>query len=46
MSLVVTALIIVALIFAGIELFRSKAGSLEAWAIFLIALVLVIGRLA
>ena len=46
MSLILTALLIVALILAGIELVRSRASSLLAWAVFIIAAVLVIGRLS
>lgn len=46
MAMVVTALFLVALILAGIELFRSKFGSLEAWAVFVLAVGLVVGRLS
>lgn len=45
MGLVVLALIVVALILAGIELVRSRIESLLAWAVFLIAVVLLVGRL-
>ncbi|HET7182374.1 MAG TPA: hypothetical protein VFI15_09105 [Candidatus Limnocylindrales bacterium] len=45
MTPILTALLIVAAALAGIELIRSKAESLLAWSVFLIALVLVIGRL-
>jgi len=30
---------------AGFELWRSKGGSLEAWAVFLLALVMLVERL-
>lgn len=46
MGLITLLLIVVAFAFAAVELFRSRFGSLEAWAVFLLALALLVGRLA
>lgn len=45
MSVVLLALLIVAAILAGVELVRSRGAALLAWAVLLIAVVLLIGRL-
>ena len=44
-AILITALLLVAAILAAIELVRSHGQSLLVWAVFLIALVLTIGRL-
>ena len=44
MSIVVTALILIALILAGIDLIRTRAESLTTWAVFLVAFALLITR--
>jgi len=43
-DLLATVLFLVALILAGVELVQARAASLLAWAVFLIALGLVILR--
>jgi hypothetical protein len=44
-SSVLLALLVVAAILAGIELLDSRAHSLTAWAVLLIAVVEIVGRL-
>lgn len=43
--MILTLVLVVAAILALVELIRSEARSLLAWAVVLIALVLIVGRL-
>jgi hypothetical protein len=45
MTIVLLLLVGIAFFCAGFELWRSKGGSLEAWAVFLLALVALVERL-